>query len=132
MKRAVTAMMILFTAVIVFFSFFGERLYYITKPDAVVYRVQRMWMGEDGSRKLMIPKKCVHDGEYVYTVTRTGGFSLIINTVFKKEVDIIDCADDDDYVIVESGLNLGDMLVAESSEELQDGDRVNCVEDGGE
>lgn len=130
MKKVVSIMMILFSAVIVFFSFFGERLYYLTKPDAVIYRVQSIWTDENGDMKLLIPKECVKESGYVYVVTQTGGFSLTINTVSKKAVDITDSRNDG-YVIVNKGLSLGDMLVVEVSEELRDGDRINCIESSG-
>lgn len=130
MKKVVAVMMILFCAVIVFFSFFGERLYYLTKPDAVIYRVQSIWTDENGDMKLLIPKECVKESGYVYVVTQTGGFSLTINTVSRREVDIAD-AERGDYFIVNKGLSLGDMLVMESSEELRDGDRINCIESSG-
>lgn len=130
MKKAVSIMIILFSAVIVFFSFFGERLYYLTKPKAVTYRVQNIWTDENGNMKLLIPKECVKEGGFVYVVTQTGGFSLTINTVSKKEVDITDSGSDG-YVIVNKGLSLGDMLVVDASEELRDGDRINCIEGSG-
>ena len=128
MKNTVAVIMILFSAVIVFFSVYGEALYYSTKPDVTVYRVQNVWTDENGVMKPIIPKECVYEGVYVYVVTQTSGFSLTINTVSKKEVEIAD-ADTDDYIIVDNGLSLGEVIVAKMSEELQDGDRVNCVED---
>lgn len=126
MKKAVFITMTLFCTIIVFFSFFGERLYYLTKPEVVAYRVQNIWTDENGDMKLIIPNKCVKESGYVYVVTQTGGFSLTINTVSKKEVDITDFGRDG-YVIVNKGLSPGEILVAESSEELQNGDRVNCI-----
>lgn len=130
MKKTVAVMMLLFSAVIVFFTAYGEALYYSTKPDVTVYRVQNVWTDENSVMKPMIPKECLYENEYVYVVTQTSGFSLTINTVSKKEVDIVD-AETDGYVIVNKGLNLGDMIVIKSSEELQDGDRINCVENLG-
>lgn len=126
-KRAVVIVMILFFAIILFFSFYGERFYYLTKPTVTVYRAQNMWINENDGMRLVIPKESVYDSEYVYVVNQMSGFSLTINTVSRKEVDISD-AETDNYVIVNKGLNLGDMIVVKSSEELNDGDRINCVE----
>lgn len=127
MKKTVAVMTTLFSAIIIFFSVYGETLYYATKPDVAVYRVQNVWTDENGVMKPMIPKECLYESEYVYIVTQTSGFSLTINTISKKEVYITD-ADTEDYVIVDRGLSYGDMIVLKSSEELRDGDRINCVE----
>ena len=128
MKKTVTVIMILFSAVIVFFSVYGEALYYSTKPDVTVYRAQNVWTDENGKIKLIIPKSCIVDGEYVYTISQTQGFSLIISTLCKKEIEVSEYEPNELMVIVENGLEMGTLIVLDAEGDLSDGIRVNCLE----
>lgn len=126
MKRIITIIMALFCAVILFFTFFGETIFYDAKPQVTVHSVYSMHL-EDGSSAPMIPKECLVDGKYIYVVSFTQGFSALICTVEMREV--VTQEYDDLYLFVVKGyLRNGEKVVSSTDRELSDGDKVTVVE----
>ncbi len=121
MKKVVTIIMCLFCAVIIFFTFFGETLFYKSKPQVTTTTSYTYVMvGEDSYKP--IPKSCVFDDKYVYVVTSVQGFSAVIYTVEKREITGYEL-DDESYAVTD-GLRNGETIVMETDRPLEDGDRV--------
>ena len=106
MKKLVTAASVVFCAIIIFFSFFGEKLYYSTKPQVELDRPLR-----------------VND-----TVESEQGFSAEILTVTR--IPLTRCEPDetgyfgDGYVLIEAEGYSSEPTVIWASEALEDGQRV--------
>lgn len=116
--------MTLFCAVILFFTFFGETLFYKAKPQvttAYTYTV----MAEDGEYK-PLPAECVTPDGCVYVVNVTSGFSAQIATAEKREIDYRQF--DDETVAVTFGLRNGEKVILSSDRPFSDGDKVTVVE----
>lgn len=125
MKKAVTVLSIIFCAIIVFFSIFGERLYYSTKPTVEIDRPVRI------NDMILLPKAAVFhepDGDYIFTVKSEQGFSTEILTVTKIRLN--SCKPDETgyfgegYVAVEADGYQNAPTVIWASKELKDGQRV--------
>ncbi len=125
MKKAVPVLSILFCAIILFFSFFGEKLYYSTKPQVELDRPLRV------NDMVLLPGGAVFheaDGDCIYTVEGEQGFSTEILTVTK--VRLTRCEPDetgyfgDGYVLVEAEGYSSAPTVIWASEALKDGQRV--------
>ena len=123
MKKILTASIILFCAVILFFSLFGEKLYYSTKPVITLCRADGIIDG-DGNIKIVIPKSCVFEGKYVYGISSYPGFSLTIYSVVRQEAKTEPNPEDESTVIVNSGVRQGQILVKSASKKLTDGAQV--------
>lgn len=124
MKKAVVCLMAAFSLVIVFFTFFGESLYYSTKPEVELDRAFGM---NDG---LYLPESAVFeeaDGAYVYTLDSENGFSTEILTVTRHKL-IEYYPDDtgyfDGYVIIIPEEDVRGTFVVSSTKPLYDGARV--------
>ena len=125
MKKAVTAASVIFCAMIIFFTFFGEKLYYSTKPKVELERPLRM------NDMILLPESAIFsepDGDYIFTVESEKGFSAEILTVTKLR--LIRCEPDesgyfgDGYVAVEAEGYSSAPTVVYSSKPLKDGQRV--------
>lgn len=125
MRRAVTILSIFFCAVIVFFSIFGERLYYLTKTSVEIDRPVMI----DGA--LILPESAVFredGGDYIFTVAREQGFSAEILTVTKHR--LLTCVPDPTgyfgggYVSVSAEDYSNELTVVRSQRPLRDGERV--------
>lgn len=125
MKRIVTIVSLIFCAIILFFSFMGEKLYYSTKPNVEVERPIRV------NGMVLLPETAIFhedDGNYIFTVESEQGFSTEILTVTK--VRLTSCQPDDmgyfgeGYVAVEAeGYQIAPTVVW-ASEGLEDGEKV--------
>ena len=125
MKKLVTAASIVFCAIILFFSFFGEKLYYSTKPQVELDRPLRV------NDMVLLPEGAVFheaDGDCIYTVESEQGFSTEILTVTR--IPLTRCEPDetgyfgDGYVFVEAEGYSSEPTVIWASEALEDGQRV--------
>ncbi len=125
MRKAVIVFALIFCAIILFFSFMGENLYYSTKPKVEVDRP--IWV--NGS--IILPETAVFhedDGDYIFTVESEQGFSAELLTVTK--IPLISCVPDEmgffgeGYVLVEAEGYQNAPTVVWASEELKDGERV--------
>ena len=125
MKKAVTAASVIFCAMIIFFTFFGEKLYYSTKPKVELERPLRM------NDMILLPESAIFsepDGNYIFTVESEEGFSAEILTVTKLR--LTRCEPDesgyfgDGYVTVEAEGYSSAPTVVYSSKPLKDGQRV--------
>lgn len=130
MKKVVTIVSVIFCAVILFFSFMGEKLYYSTKPRVEIERPIRV------NDKVILPETAVFheaDGDYIFTVEGEQGFSAEILTVTK--IRLTSCQPDDmgyfgeGYVLVEAEEYHNAPTVVWSSENLRDGQRVTESEE---
>lgn len=125
MKRIVTIVSLIFCAIILFFSFMGEKLYYSTKPNVEVERPIRV------NGMVLLPETAIFheaDGDYIFTVESEQGFSTEILTVTK--VRLTSCQPDDmgyfgeGYVAVEAEGYQSAPTVIWASEGLEDGEKV--------
>ena len=121
MKKLTVIIMLTFSAVIVFFSLFGDAIYHLVTADVKTYTVSAAVMSADGP-KLVLPKECVHDGR-VLLIEATPAFERTVFTVRNVEVTLRD-GDHDGMYLIESGLRQGDRVVLECVKELKDGERV--------
>lgn len=125
MKKAVVYLMVAFSLVIVFFTFFGESLYYSTKPEV---ELERMTMDFNG--RMYLPESAVFeeaDGVYVYTVDSENGFSTEIISVTRHK--LIEYGPDetgyfDGYVAIVPEEDIRGVFVISSTKPLYDGARV--------
>ena len=120
--------MAVFCLTILFFTFFGESLYYSTKPEVELERA--MGFG-DG---IYLPESAVFeeaDGAYVYTIDSENGFSTEILTVTRHKL-IEYYPDDtgyfDGYVVIVPEEDLRGVFVVSSTKPLYDGARVVDIE----
>lgn len=125
MKRIVTIVSLIFCAIILFFSFMGEKLYYSTKPNVEVERPIRV------NGMVLLPETAIFhedDGDYIFTVESEQGFSTEILTVTK--VRLTSCHPDDmgyfgeGYTAVEAEGYQSAPTVVWASEGLEDGEKV--------
>ena len=125
MKRIVTIVSLIFCAIILFFSFMGEKLYYSTKPNVEVERPIRV------NGMVLLPETAIFhedNGDYIFTVESEQGFSTEILTVTK--VRLTSCQPDDmgyfgeGYVAVEAEGYQSAPTVVWASEGLEDGEKV--------
>lgn len=128
MKKVVVCLMVAFSLVVVFFTFFGESLYYSTKPEVELDRAFGM---NDGQ---YLPESAVFeeaDGAYVYTLDSENGFSTEILTVARHKL-IEYYPDDtgyfDGYVVIVPEEDVRGAFVVYSSKPLHDGARVVDLE----
>ena len=126
MKKAVTVLAIFFCTVILFFTFFGETLFYESKPQVTTQTTYTV-MNESGQFK-PLPKECLVDGGYVYVVTYTQGFSAEITIAEKREIKYIDLSETE--IGVTEGLRNGEHIIISSDREFKDGDMVTVTESG--
>ncbi len=124
MKKAVTVLSIIFSAVIVFFSIFGERLYYSTKPKVELERPLRI----DGA--LLAPESAVfHDagGSCIVCVESEQGFSVEILTTRKIRLAWVrpdSTGYYEGYVLVQPQTDPTGPIVINSTRPLRGGQRV--------
>ena len=129
MKKVVLCLMAFFCLTILFFTFFGERLYYSTKAEV---ECERMTMDFNGM--MYLPESAVfeeEDGAYVYTLDSENGFSTEILTVTRHK--LIEYAPDetgyfDGYVAIVPEEDVRGAFVVYSSKPLYDGARVVDLE----
>lgn len=128
MKKAVLCLMAVFSLTIIFFTFFGESLYYSTKAEV---ELDMAFGFGDG---LYLPESAVFeesDGAYVYTIDSENGFSTEILTVTRHKL-IEYYPDDtgyfDGYVKIIPEEDLRGVFVVFSSKPLYDGARVVDME----
>lgn len=126
MKKLVTILTALFCAVILFFTFFGETLFYEAKPQVTTHSVYSMYT-PDGGIAPVIPKECLFDGKYIFVVTYTQGFSAEICSAEMREV-VTQEYDDGYYLVIEGNLRNGERVIVTADRPLSDGDRVTVVE----
>lgn len=124
MKRIVTILMLVFCAIILFFTFFGETLFYEAKPQVTTHTTYTI-MTETGEYK-PIPKECLVDNGYVYVITYTQGFSAEITSVEKREIVFTEL--DENNIAVTEGLRNGERLVLTTDRSIENGDKVTVVE----
>ena len=125
MKIVVLCLTAFFCLTIIFFTFFGERLYYSTKPEV---ELERMTMDFNGS--MYLPESAVFeeaDGAYVYTVDSENGFSTEILTVTRHK--LIEYYPDetgyfDGYVAIVPEEDVRGVFVVSSTKPLHNGARV--------
>lgn len=124
MKKAVLGLSILFCLVIVFFTFFGESLYYLTNPCVELDRSFRV------NEEMYLPEGAIFeedDGIFVYTAESQIGFSTEIITVTRHKVLTYSHDDSgyfDGYVKITLEERVNGIFVVSSSEPLKEGMRV--------
>ncbi len=125
MKRVVTVLAAFFCGIIVFFTFFGEKLFYSTKPHVEIARPQRI------NDLIILPETAVFhdaDGDYIFTITAEEGFSAQLLTATK--VRLTRCVPDETgyfgvgYVSVAAEGYSGALTVVRANSEPRDGERV--------
>lgn len=128
MKKVVLCLMAFFCLTIIFFTAFGESLYYSTKPEVELERA--MGFGD----WLYLPESAVfeeEDGAYVYTVDSERGFSTEILTVTRHKL-IEYLPDDtgyfDGYVKIVPEEDVRGVFIVSSTKPLYDGARVVDME----
>ena len=116
--------MLVFCLTILFFTFFGESLYYSTKPKVELDRAVGFGDG------LYLPEGAVFeepDGAYVYTADSENGFSTEILTVTRHKL-IEYYPDDtgyfDGYVKIVPEEDVRGVFVVSSTKPLRDGAMV--------
>lgn len=125
MKKVVLCLSAVFSLTIIFFTFFGESLYYSTKPEI---ECERMTMDFNG--KIYLPESAVFDesdGAYVYTVDSERGFSTDILTVTRHKLTEYHPDDTgyfDGYVVIVPEEDIRGTFVVSSTKPLYDGARV--------
>lgn len=122
MKKIYIALISLFWAVIIFFTFFGEKLYMSTNPNVTVTAANTMQVINDETF-VLIPSSCLFDENYVYVVTTQKGFSIDISTIEKREVATKPSEIDNRLLVIE-GISRGEVIVSKSDRPLADGMRV--------
>ncbi len=122
MKKIYIALISLFWAVIIFFTFFGEKLYMSTNPNVTVTAANTMQVINDETF-VLIPSSCLFDENYVYVVTTQKGFSIDISTIEKREV-ATKPSEIDNRLLVTEGISRGEVIVSKSDRPLADGMRV--------
>ncbi len=122
MKKIYIALISLFWAVIIFFTFFGEKLYMSTNPNVTVTAANTMQVINDETF-VLIPSSCLFDENYVYVVTTQKGFSIDISTIEKREV-ATKPSEIDNRLLVTEGILRGEVIVSKSDRPLADGMRV--------
>jgi hypothetical protein len=120
-KRIQFAVLILFTIVILFFTFFGETLYYATKPHVRITAPTLYTI--DGERIVSIPHSAYFDG-IVYLIEYEASFSVTLSRVRAVEVEVAEYRTWDNNYIVLSGLEARDTIVRSVDRELKDGEYV--------
>ena len=116
--------MAVFSLTIIFFTFFGESIYYSTKPEVELERATQM---NDG---IYLPESAIFeesDGAYVYTVDSENGFSTEILTVTRHK--LIEYYPDDTgyfegYFKIVPEEDVRGVFVVSSTKPLYDGARV--------
>lgn len=126
MKKLVTILMVLFCAVILFFTFFGETLFYEAKPQVTTHSVYSMY-ASDGNTAPIIPKECLIDGKYIFVVTYTQGFSAQICFAEMREV-VTREYDEGYFLVAEGNLRNGERVIVTTDRPFSDGDKVTVVE----
>ncbi len=126
MKRIVTILMLGFCAIILFFTFLGETLFYEAKPQVTTHSVYSMYT-PDGNTAPIIPKECLFDGKYIYVVTYTQGFSAQICSAEMREV-VTQEFDDSYHLVIEGNLRNGEKVIVTADRLFEDGDKVTVVE----
>ena len=124
MKKVVLCLTAVFALTIIFFTFFGESLYYSTKPEVELERATQLDSG------IYLPESAVFeeaDGAYVYTIDSEDGFSTEILTVTRHK--LIEYYPDDmgyfeGYVRIVPEEDLWGIFVVSSTKPLCDGARV--------
>lgn len=124
MKRIVTILMLVFCAIILFFTLFGETLFYEAKPQVTTHTTYTI-MTETGEYK-PIPKECLVGNGYVYVITYTQGFSAEITSVEKREIVFTELYENN--IAVTEGLRNGERLVLTTDRSIENGDKVTVVE----
>ena len=128
MKKVVLCLMAFFCLTIIFFTAFGESLYYSTKPEVELEWAIQM---NDG---IYLPESAVFeeaDGAYIYTLDSENGFSTEILTVTRHKV--IEYLPDDTgyfagYVKIIPEEDVRGVFVVSSTKPLHDGARVVDME----
>lgn len=118
--------MALFCAVILFFTFFGEMLFYEAKPQVTTHSVYSMYT-PDGNTAPIIPKECLINGKFIYVVTYTQGFSAEICSAEMREV-VTQEYDDGYLLVIEGDLRNGEKVIVTADRPFSDGDKVTVVE----
>lgn len=124
MKKVLLALTVLFCAVIVFFTLFGEKLYYATTPTVTLTRVSNEMIDENGYVFLVIPKSCIFENKYIYGLSSYPGFSMTLYSVNRQEIEVFPNPNDDSTVLVRSGLKQNQIIVIGANKELSDGEHV--------
>lgn len=118
--------MIAFSAVIVFFSLFGDMIYHLVTPDVTTYTVSAVIVLNDGTMKLTLPKECVKDGK-VLLLESSQAFERTVFTVKSVEVSLSESEFYGDVYLIERGLRQGDTVVLSCDEDLTNGQRAEIA-----
>lgn len=119
---AVTAVLFL---LLVFFTLAGNSIYNWITPKVPVQKVDGKNI-LDGEEYVQISREALTDGNMIYIVTSSRGFSRTVYQIWKQEVEYIDAPFNESAVLVSTELPGGCMVVTqpESAKELADGDQV--------
>jgi hypothetical protein len=120
-KKMQITVLFLFSFIILFFTFFGETLYYATKPHIKIITV--IPYNIDGERFLSVPQSAYFDG-IVYLIEYEAGFSVTLSRIRAVEVEVADYSTWDNNYVVTSGLGARDTIVRSAERELRDGQYV--------
>jgi hypothetical protein len=120
-RRIQFAVLVLFAVIILLFTFFGETLYYTTKPYVKITTPTSYTI--DGEWLIIIPRTAYLDG-VVYLIEYETSLSKTLTRVRAVNVEVTDCNYYESNLVVISGLESGEMIVRSTDRALRDGDFV--------
>ena len=123
MKRLTVIIMLTFSAVIVFFSLFGDAIYHLVTADVKTYTVSAAVALDGGAMKLTLPKECVRDGKVMLLESKPA-FEREVFAVRSINVSLSESEFYPELYLIESGLRQGDRVVLFCEDALCDGQRV--------
>ena len=110
---------------LLFFSLYGDALYESGKPIVTTVRMVSV-AGQEG---IIVPTDAVHydsGGAYVYRLRSERGYSRVIYTAYRVDVEIIAHDSDSGTTVVKYTVNtaFGDSIIVVKAGEIKDGGRV--------
>lgn len=110
---------------LVFFSLAGNSIYNWITPKVPVQNLNGKNI-LDGEEYVQISREALTEGNTIYIVTSSQGFSRTVYQIWKQEVEYIDAPFNESAVLVSTKLPGGCMVVPqpESAKGLADGDQV--------
>lgn len=127
MRRFSAAIMLAFSAVLVFFSLFGDKIYHLVTPDVTTYTVSAAVILNDGTMKLTLPRECVKDGK-VLLLEPSQAFERTVYTAKSVDINLSESVFYSDIYLIEKGLRQGDMVVLSCDIKLDEGQRVEIAQ----
>lgn len=128
MKKTALALCIVFMGIIIFFTAFGEKLYYASNPGVTLYTIYESWMDTDFAH-YTIPKERIMDGCVYVLDTPIHGFSEDMYTVKACQVSAFPNPGDSETVLISRADVASKVIVISTTKKLSDGARAYVLED---